>query len=296
MSVNGNHKKIGLLAGWGRFPVEVARALKRQGYGVHCQGIKGHASPDLARICDSFRYVGIARLGHQIRHFRRHGVCYATMAGKIFKAKLMYHRWGWLHHFPDWECCRTFYPHFITRTRDRNDDTLLTAVVDLFARHEIMFAPATDFAPELLVKPGRLSGTEPTAAQWKDIQFGWLLAKEMGRLDVGQTVVVKGQSTIAVEAVEGTDACIRRAGEICPQGGFTVVKVAKPRQDMRFDVPTIGPGTLQTIRQAGGRVLAVEAQKTIIVDQPVFVRFAQQHRISVVAVDAERWCEQDRAA
>ncbi len=291
-----DHKTMGLLAGWGQYPIEVAHALKRQGYTVHCQGVKGHAAPELATICDSFRYVGIAKLGHQIRYFRRRGVRHATMAGKIFKERLIYHRWGWLHHLPDWECCRTFYPHFVTKTRDRKDDTLLTAVVDLFARHEIMFAPATDFAPELLVTPGTLSGTDPTAMQWKDIRFGWNVAKEMGRLDVGQTVAVKGLSTVAVEAVEGTDECIRRAGLLCPQGGFTVVKVAKPNQDMRFDVPTIGIGTLRTMARAGGRVLAVEARKTIIVDQAQVARFARQSRITLIAVDAARWRQTDRAA
>ena len=289
-------KVIGIMAGWGDFPVELARALKRQGYVVHCQGIKDHAPAELARICDSFRYVGIAKLGSQIRYFRRRHVRYATMAGKIFKARLMYHRWGWFHHFPDWECWRTFYPHFITKTKDRKDDTLLGAVVDLFARHEIMFAPATDFAPELLVNSGTLCGADPTPSQWKDIQFGWEIAKEMGRLDIGQTVVVKGLSTVAVEAVEGTDQCIERAGTLCPQGGFTVVKVAKPRQDMRFDVPTIGIGTLQTIVRAGGSVLAVEANKTIIVDRQNFERFARQHRLTVIAVDAHQWNRQERAA
>ena len=110
---------------------------------------------------------------------------------------------------------------------------------------------------------GNLTKRTPSASQWKDIQFGWHLAKELGRLDVGQSVAVKGQAVLAVEAVEGTDECIRRAGLLCPAGGFTVVKVAKPQQDMRFDVPTIGPGTIQTLIEAGAGTLAIEAGKTV---------------------------------
>ena len=134
------------------------------------------------------------------------------------------------------------------------------------------------------MKLGQLSGGKLTAAERQDIDFGWRIAKELGRLDIGQCAVVKGRAILAVEAVEGTDECIRRAGQLCPTGGFTVVKVAKPQQDMRFDVPTIGLGTLETLAAAGGRVLAVEAGKTIIVDEPEVVAFAQRHKITVVAV------------
>jgi DUF1009 family protein len=278
-------QKMGLIAGWGNFPLAVARALKRQQYAVYCLGIRDHADPALAEICDEFRLSGIAKLGAHIRYFKRRGVQQATMAGKIFKARMLFQRGGWIRHLPDWRCCRTFYPHFLTRTQDRTDDTLMTTLIDAYARNGIIFAPPTDFAPELLVKLGPLAERQPTAAQRKDIQFGWQLAKELGRVDVGQTVVVKGLAAIAVEAVEGTDACIRRAGELCPQGGFTVVKVAKPQQDMRFDVPTIGLGTLHALVEAGGQVLAIEAGKTIIVDEAEVIRYAKQHRLTVVAVD-----------
>src|SRR5690606_2006032 len=124
-------------------------------------------------------------------------------------------------------------------------------------------------------------------AQCRDILFGWELAKEMGRLDIGQSVAVKGQAVIAVEAVEGTDECIRRAGQLCPSGGFTVVKVAKPAQDMRFDVPTIGLLTMQTLLEAGGNLLAVEARRTILLDEPAVLEFAQRHRITIVSIDDE---------
>ncbi|MGA2032334.1 MAG: LpxI family protein, partial [Thermoguttaceae bacterium] len=131
----------------------------------------------------------------------------------------------------------------------------------------------------------QLSCRAPSAWQWKDIRFGWQLAKEMGRLDIGQSVAVRDQAVLAVEAVEGTDECIRRAGQLCPAGGFTVVKVAKPQQDMRFDVPTIGLGTLETLVAAGGRVLAVEAGRTILLDAPQVLDLADRHGVVIVAVE-----------
>jgi hypothetical protein len=144
-------------------------------------------------------------------------------------------------------------------------------------------APATDFAPQLLAPPGQLTRRAPSASERQDIEFGWTLAKELGRLDIGQSVAVKGRAVIAVEAVEGTDACIRRAGELCPQGGFTVVKVAKPQQDMRFDVPTIGLGTIQSLIAAGAKVLAIEAGKTIVVDRNEVVALADKHGLTIVS-------------
>jgi len=275
---------VGILAGWGAFPLEVAYRLRRSGRSVIGIGIKGHADARLAEQCDAFRYIGIARLGAQIRYFRRHGVTTATMAGKIFKAKLMFHRFGWFHLLPDWRCIRAFHPYFVTFRRDRKDDTLLGAVVDEFAKDGIEFKPATDLAPQLLLEEGHWTGPRLSSREEKDIAFGWEIAKELGRLDVGQSVAVKGLACLAAEAVEGTDACIRRAGELCAQGGFVVVKVAKPQQDMRFDVPTIGVGTIESLRHAGGTVLAVEAHKTIIVDRPSVFRLAQRYRIRLVSV------------
>jgi DUF1009 family protein len=280
-----NSRRIGLIAGWGRFPLAVAQALRRQGCRVWCLAIKGHADQNLAEVCDDYHEVGLAKIGAAIRYFRRAGVRQVTMAGKIHKV-VLFHRFHWITHLPDWRGLSAFYPHFLTLRKDRRDDTLLLAIIDEFAKDGITFAPATDFAPELLVKYGTLSG-RPTAAQQKDIEFGWKLAKELGRLDVGQSVAVKGRAALAVEAIEGTDECIRRAGQLCPQGGFVVVKTAKPQQDMRFDVPTIGVGTLRTLAEAGGSVLAVEADKTIILDEPKVIAFARRHNITVVAVHEE---------
>jgi len=277
-------EKIGLVAGWGRFPILVAEALRRNGHEVYCLGIRNHADPILGEICNDFRQVGLVKIGAQIRYFRRHGVHHATMAGKIFKHLLLLHKFGWLGILPDWRGLKAGWSSFIANTKDRNDDTILKAFVRAYAEDDIQFIPATDFAPELLVNFDQITHRRVSRSEQQDVEFGWRLAKEMGRLDVGQTVVVKNRMTVAVEAVEGTDECIRRAGKVCPKGGFTVVKVAKPQQDMRFDVPTIGIGTLQTIVEAGGRVLAIEAGKTIILDEPEVVEFAKRHRLTIVAL------------
>lgn len=276
--------KIGLVAGWGRYPLVVAQSLKERGYEVHCVGLRGHVDEALRSVCDSFIFGGVARLGQHIAYFRRRGITQATLAGKVFKDKILFGRLGWLGLIPDLRTIRAFFPMFILRKSNRNDDALLSVVVETFARSGIRMAPATDFAPQLLADAGLLTRRAPTTSEQHDIEFGWRLAKEMGRLDVGQSVVVKGRAVIAVEAVEGTDACIRRAGEFCPQGGFTVVKVAKPQQDMRFDVPTIGVGTIKSMIAAGGKCLAIEAGKTIIVDRSEVVALADEHRMAIVAM------------
>jgi len=280
-----NARRVGLLAGWGRLPVLVAQALRRQGYRVYCVGVTGHADSALADLCDDFCWSGLGKFGQAIRYFKRHDVTDATMVGKIHKV-LLFQRWSWLRHLPDLRTIRMFIPHFITRRKDCKDDTLLGAVVDTFAAEGIRLGPATDYAPELLVRRGQLTRRGPSLWQQKDIQFGWKIAKEMGRLDIGQSVAVKDQAVLAVEAVEGTDQCIRRAGTLCQAGGFTVVKVAKPQQDMRFDVPTIGVGTLRTLIEAGGRVLAVEAHRTIILDEPQVIELADRNKLVIVALDA----------
>jgi DUF1009 family protein len=185
---------------------------------------------------------------------------------------------------PDWKFIKTFYRYILKRDRDRKDDTLLSALADAFAREGITFRPATDFAPALLVKPGQIAGRAPSSNQERDIDFGWEIAKQMGGLDIGQSICVKDRAVLAVEAIEGTDACIHRAGQLCSQAGFTVVKVAKPKQDMRFDVPTVGVRTLRTMVAAGAKVLAIEGGRTILLDDEKFRVYATEHKLSVVAL------------
>ena len=278
---------FGLIAGWGRFPIVVAEGLRERGHEIVGLGVKQHADPAIARLCTRFDWIGLGQLGYAGTFFVRHGVRRATLAGKIHK-RLLLENWAALKHLPDWRTLRRFYPHFISTRKDRKDDTLLLAVVEEFASRGVTMTAATDLLPELLVKNGQLTRRGVSSREWKDIAFGWELAKRMGGLDVGQSVAVKGRAVLAVEAVEGTDAAIRRAGELCRGGGFSVVKVAKPAQDMRFDVPTIGVGTIETMAASGASVLAIEAEKTILVDQRDVVNLADRHGIAIVAVRADQ--------
>jgi UDP-2,3-diacylglucosamine hydrolase len=274
---------FGLVAGWGHYPLEVARRLKSAGKRVCCVALAGHVSDDLKQWCDSYQVFGLGRMGAQTNFFRRHGVRRATMAGKVFKTKLL-ERFSFIRHRPDWLFLKYFYKQFVTGTENRNDDTMLLTVTRLYKDRGIEFVPATDFVPELLIQEGVHTRRIPTAAQRQDIRFGWELAKAMGGLDIGQSVAVKGRAILAVEAIEGTDECIRRAGTLCPAGGFTVVKVAKPQQDLRFDMPTIGEGTIRTMAEAKASVLAVEANMTIFLEQERVLKLADSLGIAIIAV------------
>jgi DUF1009 family protein len=274
---------IGILAGWGRYPVAVAEAIRRRGGRTAILAIRDHADAALEPLADVYGEVGVAQLGGAIDFFRRHGAARATMAGKIHKTKL-FGRQAWRRHLPDLVGLVTFWPHFVSRRRDNRDDSLLAAITAAFDGRGVRICPATDFAPELLADGGLLAGRPLSATQEADVAFGWRLAKELGRLDIGQTVVVKNRAPLALEAIEGTDECIRRAGRLCASGGMVVVKVAKPRQDLRFDMPTIGIGTLQSLRAAGASVLAVEADRTILVDPNELADFAHRSGITIVSL------------
>jgi DUF1009 family protein len=277
-------KPIGLLAGSGRFPIVFAEKVRELGLPLVCVGIRHEAPPELAGLVDRFYWAGVARLGRMIRCFKAEGVERVAMAGKIAKT-VMHTPWRFVRLWPDWRTLRFWYTR---KRRDNRDDSLLLGIIAEFAADGIKFESALDLCPELLVRPGVLTQRSPTAAEMKDITFGWELAKEMGRLDVGQSVAVKERAVLAVEAIEGTDRAIARAGELCPAGGFIVVKVAKPQQDMRFDVPTIGCSTIETLHRAGGRVLAVEAGKTILIDQEQTVALANRQGVTVIALEGMR--------
>ena len=271
--------KVGLLAGSGRFPIVFAEKARSVGLPVVCVGISHEAAPELAQIADRFHWAGIAKIGRVIRCFRREGIRQVVMAGKVQKTRL-FDPFRIFRLLPDW---RTISFWFRRSRRDNKDDTLLLGLIDEFAKDGIHFASALDLCPELLVKTGILTKRTPSTAEERDIEFGWEMAKEMGRLDIGQSVAVKERSVLAVEAIEGTDRAILRAGELCKRGGFTVVKVAKPQQDMRFDVPTVGCTTIESMRQAGARVLAIEASKTILIDDAQTIALADRYGIAIVA-------------
>ena len=220
-----------------------------------------------------------------IRLFKRAGVERIVMAGKVQQGEHPAQAVegadtaaGLAHH----SLCGT-----VAQRRDNRDDTVLLAVIDEFARDGLIFDSALNLCPELLVNTGSLTKRKPTARELADIEFGWDLAKKMGELDVGQSIAVKERAVLAVEAIEGTDRAIQRAGEFCKAGGFVVVKVAKPQQDMRFDVPTVGCSTIETIYKAGGRVLAIEADKTIVLDRELTIALADRYGIAMVALQKQ---------
>lgn len=273
---------IGLIAGWGRFPVVFAEKAQAQGHRVCCIGLKGLASAELGDRCAEFHTVSIAKFGRVWRTLLRAGVRDVVMAGKIHKAALLKPRL-WLDMVPDWATVRFWY---LRRRRDNRDDTLLLSVIEEMERWGLHCASALDYCPELLVKPGTLTRRSPTVAELNDVKFGWEMAKEMGRLDIGQSVAVRSKAVLAVEAIEGTDRAIARAGELARGAKFVVVKVAKPQQDWRFDMPTIGISTIESMHAAGGEVLAVEAGQTIVVDEADVISLADRYGISIVSLKA----------
>lgn len=271
---------VGLVAGAGRFPIVFAEKARECGIPVVCVGLAGMADPRLAEVCHRFHWLRRLSIGFIIRSFHRGGVRQWTMAGKYYKHNL-FRPWRWLRLLPDWRLLRAWYSH---RRRDSRDDSLLLGLIEEFRSEGLDCVSALELCPELLVREGVLTRRRPTAAEERDIAFGWEMAKEMGRLDVGQSVMVRDRAVLAVEAIEGTDQAILRAGDLCRRAGFVVVKVAKPQQDMRFDVPTVGTTTIETMRQAGAKVLAIEAGKTIFLDEAATVAAADRYGIAITAL------------
>jgi len=270
---------VGLLACAGRFPVAFAEKARECGIPVVCISILGMADPALQGICHEFHTLRRASLGFVIRTLRRAGVSRWTMAGKFHKHTL-YHPWRWFQFIPDWRAVR-FY--FFRQRPANNDDSLLLGLIAEFRAAGLECVSALDLVPELLVREGVLTRRKPTPAEEKDIAVGWALAREMGRLDIGQSVMIRERAVLAVEAIEGTDRAIERAGELCSRSGFVVVKVAKPGQDRRFDVPTVGKQTIETMHRSGARVLAVEAEQTILLDESETIALADRYGIAIAA-------------
>jgi UDP-2,3-diacylglucosamine hydrolase len=282
---------VGLIAGWGQYPICVAQSLRRAGIPIFVAGIRDHAPVELQEMADGFRWFGIGKLGGYQNWLKRNGVEQVVFAGKIFKERILFHGLGWVSQIPDLECLRTLLPHLVHRTKTMGDDSLMNTAITSFEKKGLTIMPGTFFAPDLLIEEACHSKTRPNAWQEKDMLFGWQIAKAMGGLDIGQSVTVRDQTVLCVEAIEGTDACISRTATVCPRGGFTLVKVAKPNQDERFDMPTIGLGTVERLYRAGGKAILVEAGKTIFVEREAVMYFINRHKMSLVA-----WSEASVAA
>jgi len=269
---------LGIIAGAGAFPLQVAAGARRAGCRVTVVGLRGFADPALADLADEFRWAGIARLGRWIRVLRRAKAQSVILAGSVQKSD-MYSRFRVLRYLPDWTSAKLW---FFT-LRDKRNDAVLAAVADEFARHGITMESCVKYSAEHMAPAGVLTRRQPSPRQLADADFGWRIAKELGRLDIGQSVAVREQEVIAVEAIEGTDRMIERAGTLVRNGGWTLVKVAKPEQDMRFDVPTIGPETIANLALARAGMLVIEAGKTVIVDRERTLSAADRAGIVVLS-------------
>jgi DUF1009 family protein len=271
---------LGLIAGAGEFPKLVARGARSAGRAVAVVALRGCADPQLRDLADAFQWRGIARLGAWIRALKRAGCREVIMAGRVRKATMFAGpRWlQWLRYLPDLTSIRVWYFH----TRDKRNDTLLRAVADEMQRRGLTLVDSTRYCPEALVEEGVLTPFEPPPGVGADADFAWPLIKQIAGLDIGQSIAVKEREVIAVEAIEGTDKLIERAGQLCPQGGWILVKVAKPDQDMRFDVPTVGPHTIENLHQAGARALVVEAGKTLLLERERTLELARRFHFAIV--------------
>jgi hypothetical protein len=272
---------LGLIAGSGDFPRLVLEGARRAGMRVVVVGLRGCYDQSLRQHADVFYEAGIARLGRWIRVFRREHAAQAIMAGQVKKARMLaLPRWRqWLAYRPDWTSIKVWY----LSAADRRNNTLLCAVADEMHRRGVELIDSTKYCREDLAAEGVLTRQGLSASQAIDADLGWQIAREMGRLDIGQSIAVKDKDVIAVEAIEGTDAMIARAGTLCPSGGWTLVKVAKPDQDLRFDVPTVGPQTIERLAEARAGALVIEAGGTLIMQRQRTVALADKCRIAIVA-------------
>ena len=250
-----------------------AKEAKRAGFSVIAVAHRGETDAAIATCADEVTWVYVGQLGKIIRVFQSFGVSEAVMAGGIRKVKLF----G--NFRPDLRGAR-----FLARLKSREDDLLLRGIADELASDGIRILESTLCLPQLISTAGVLSNRAPRQEEWEDIKLGFKIAKEIGRLGVGQTVVVKKQVVLAVEAVEGTDAAIRRAGALA-KSGCVVVKVSKPQQDLRFHVPAVGVDTVKCLHEIHAGVLAVEAGKTILLEREELLKQADAFGIAVVGVD-----------
>lgn len=271
---------LAVIAGAGKFPVMVIEGAKQHGFRVVVLGLKEIAAASLADIADEFYWVAPLRLNEWLKRLHQVGAKTAVMAGYVQK-KNMFRRFGILSFLPD----RLFLKLWFKDIPDKRNDTVLTAVANLLSQHGVELQDVTRYCPSVLAPKGVLGAETLNANLRRDIQFAWGIAKEIGRLDIGQSIAVKNGEIIAVEAIEGTDMMIERAGQLCKNGGWTLLKVAKPSQDMRFDVPTIGINTIENLHRHGAGTLIVEAGKTVIVDMQDVINLANQYRIVFAAIE-----------
>ncbi len=266
-------ERIGLIAGSGRFPVLFAETARRHGVEVVAVAHRGETAPELEAAVSAITWVTPGELEKLIAALHAGNVKQAVFVGAIAKPKL----------------CRELRPDAraraaIARAGALKDDVLLRTLAEELESEGIRVVESTLYLRDIVPQNGVLSARAPTPEEWSDIRFGFRVAKTIGRFDIGQSVVVRGGAVMAVEGIEGTDATIRRAGELV-NGDVVVVKICKPTQDRRFDLPAVGPETIRTLAAVRGRALAIEAGVTVVLDRTAMVALADAAGIAVVAVD-----------
>ncbi len=268
-------KSLGIIAGMGDLPKAVASEAKKMGYRVTAIALQPPADESLKPFADDFHKTSVGRLGGLISLMKKLSITEAVMAGKVPKELLYKNKKDII---PDLTMVKVLFS-----LKNRADDTIMNAIVAELERSGITLHNTTDFTKDLLAPEGVLTRKKPSKSQRQDIEFGWEIAKEMGKLDIGQTVVVKERAVMAIEAIEGTDEAIKRGGKLARKDAV-IIKVSKPGQDMRFDVPVIGLDTLNSMKETSSNVLAVEAGKCIIMDRENLIKEADNAGIVVIGV------------
>ena len=266
-------ERLGLLAGAGKLPAECAREAKKLGYEIFAVGLLPESDPQIAEFATDYQQISVGQLEEIFKYLKSHNLTQVMMIGKVTK-ELLFN--GKIQ--PDRKMLE-----LIMSLPDRSDNTVMLMFIRELAKLGLQTFDQTIFIRRLMPRRGTISNREPSNVEHQDMDFGFRVAKELGRLDIGQTVVTKNLAVMAVEAIEGTDECIKRGGRLA-HGGAVVTKVSKPNQDNRFDVPTVGRRTLEVMAEAGATALAIEANKTLLVDREDTVAFADEHGISIVAL------------
>ncbi|MBO6304286.1 MAG: UDP-2,3-diacylglucosamine diphosphatase LpxI [Selenomonadaceae bacterium] len=266
-------ERIGLLAGAGKLPAMFANAAIELGYEVYAVALLDETDETLKDVATNYKKISIGQLDALIRHLKENDVVSVTMLGKVTKELLFNNKVQ-----PDAAMTR-----LIMTLPNRNDDTVMLAFINELQNAGMKAMDQTELIKKLMPPKGSITKSEPTESEKADIEFGFKVAKELGRLDIGQTVVVKNLAVMALEAIEGTDECILRGGELA-KGDAVVVKVAKPKQDNRFDVPTVGLKTIESMIKAKAKVLAIEAGETLLVEKEKVAHLAEANGITITAV------------
>jgi len=274
---------LGLIAGEGRLPILVAQGMRAAGARVCGIGLRDLFDPALPALCDRFTVVGVLRLGSWIRALRRHGIRQAVLVGRVAKARMQHHPLRLIRQMPDFRAAKVWYRRL---SNDRRSTTLLAALADELKDNGITLIDSTTYISEHLADDGLMTKIRTSPQQQQDISHGWPMLRRVVALDIGQSIAICGRTVIAVESLEGTDAMIERAGSL-NGAGWTLLKAPDEDHDMRFDVPAIGPVTIERMAQARAGCLALHAGRVIMIDKTKVLAAAERLGIPIVGVSTD---------